>query len=295
MKINPAARTTGDSITLGVNEIEPLLQPLPLDVKPFAPRSVALENRLGETMTMLIRPARPEEAPALLEFIAGEFIGASDPESAADFLDLAGARVYAELLGWYRNRVKDPYILLGLRDGELTALATGRLLNREINVAFHTLSFLSGFRAGTAMNFARCQYCFEDLGQDELWSACESPSGWKNWAVDLALPSYPWPDLQHELGGGRVYYLSREYWESAVRGYLSKNYGIRLEREVPRHLEERNDTLSFPRAAGPEPEQPPESPPAETPGAEPGPPKPEPSPEPPPGPSPEALPPAPGA
>lgn len=292
MKIDPAARLTRDSITLGANEIEAVLQGPPLDVKPFAPRSVALENRSGEAMTMLIRPARREEVPALLKFLAGEFLGAEDPESIPDYRDLAGARVYAQLLGWYRNRVKDPYVLLGLRDGELTALATGRLLSREINVAFHTLSFLSGFRAGTAMNFARCRYCFEDLGQDELWSACESPAGWKNWAVDLALPSYPWPDLQHELGGGRVYYLSREYWESTVRGYLSDNYGIRLEREVPRHLEERNQILRFPRPPGPEPVKSPEPEAAETREQPAGSPPPRETPA---APSPEALPPAPGA
>ncbi len=251
MKITPSARITRDPVTIEASEIEPLLLGPPLDVEPFAPRSVELRNREGEARTMLIRAARPEEAPALLRFLAGRPAAGEDPEEATDYRDLTAARVYAEILGWCRRRIKDPYLLLGLCGGELAALADGRLLSREINVAFHTVSYLEGFRTAAALDFARCQYCFEDLGQEELWSTCESHRGWRAWAVELALPSYPWPDLQHELGGGRVYFLTRKYWEAAVRGHLARRYGIEIDRAPGRNLLEKNANLRFPEPAVP--------------------------------------------
>ncbi len=282
MKIPPPVKVSQDKVTFNVSEIEPILQGPALDVKPFSPRSVVLTNRAGEKKTMLIRPARREEAPALLKYISAEFLGAEDLDEVPDFYDIVGARVYAEILGWYRARLKDPYNLLGLCGGELTGFANGRLMNEEINISLHTLAFDRGFRAGAAMYYAKCQYCFEDLGQEEFWSTFESYNGWKRWGVGMAQPSYPWPDLQHELGGGRVYYLTRKYWESTVRDYLAENYGIRIEREVSPELLAENQGLGFPQP--PEPEPVPEPAPA---------PEPESAPLAPP--SPEALPPLPGA
>lgn len=269
MKIPPPVKVSQEKITFDVSEIEAVLRGPALDVKSFAPRSVILKNRQGETKTMLIRPARREEAPALLKFIAEEFLRAENLEEVPDFYDIVGARVYAEILGWYRSRLKDPYNLLGLCDGELTGFANGRLMNEEINISLHTLAFDRGFRAGAAMYYAKCQYCFEDLGQEEFWSTFESYNGWKRWGVGMAQPTYPWPDLQHELGGGRVYYLTRKYWESTARDYLAENYDIEIDREVSRGLLAANETIRFPRL-------------------------PEPAPKPDPSPAPETLPPVPG-
>lgn len=257
MKIPPPVRVSQEKVTFGVDEIEPILQAPPLDVEPFAPRSVVLTNRAGETKTMLIRPARREEARPLLQYVSDRFLGSENLDEVPDFYDIVGARVYAEILGWYRSRLKDPYTLLGLCSGELTGFANGRLMNEQINISLHTLAFDRGFRAGAAMYYAKCQYCFEDLGQDEFWSTFESYNGWKRWGVGMAQPSYPWPDLQHELGGGRVYYLTRKYWESTARDYLVESYGIRMEREVPRQLLEENETLRFPPLPEPETARPP--------------------------------------
>ncbi len=256
MKITPLAKVSQDVITFSVSEIEAILQAPLLDVPPFAPRSVILSSQSGEAETMLIRPARREEAPSLLRFISEKFFGAEDLDQAPDFTDLIGARVYAEVLGWYRARLKDSYNLLALSGGELIGLANGRLMNEEININLHTLAFDRDHRIEAALYCARCQYCFEDLGQDELWSAFESYDGWKHWGVGMAQPSYPWPDLQHELGGGRVYYLTRKYWESTVRGYLAENYGIRIEREVSPELMAENESIKFPPPPAPEPVEP---------------------------------------
>lgn len=253
MKITPPVKVSRDIITFSVSEIEAILQAPLLDVQPFAPRSVILSNQSGEARTMLIRAARREEAPGLLRFISENFFGAEDLDQVPDFTDLIGARVYAEVLGWYRARLKDSYNLLSLGGGELIGFANGRLMNEEININLHTLAFDRDDRIEAAMYYARCQYCFEDLGQDELWSTFESYDGWKHWGVGMAQPSYPWPDLQHELGGGRVYYLIRKYWESTVRDYLAENYGIRVEREVSPELLAENEATKFPRPPSPEP------------------------------------------
>ena len=40
------------------------------------------------------------------------------------------------------------------------------------------------------------------------------------WAVGMAQPSYPWPQYQHELGGARVYYVTKKYWDTVVKDYV---------------------------------------------------------------------------
>ncbi len=248
MNIRPPDNHSGEKITLDAAAVEAVLQGPPLDAAPFAPRAAVLSSRQGETKTMLIRPAVREEAPALLNFLSDRFLGGEPPASDPGGRGRAGARLYAEILGWYRDRVKDPFVLLGLCGGELAAVADGRHLSREITIAFHTLAFIPGFRAGLAMNFAVSQHCFAELDRNEIWIACESAADWKSRAVEAALPSYPWPDLQHELGGGRVYYLTRTYWESALHDRLAGSYGIRIDREVSRELLEENRVLNFPSA-----------------------------------------------
>ncbi len=69
MKVQPPVKVSQDKITFDVSEIEAILQPPPMDVKPFEPRSVFLKNRDGETKTMLVRAAKLEEAKPLLKII----------------------------------------------------------------------------------------------------------------------------------------------------------------------------------------------------------------------------------
>lgn len=258
MNNRPPNDQASGKITLDAASVEAVLQGPPLDAALFAPRAAVLSNRQGESRSMLIRSALREEAPALLSFLAERFLGGEPPEADPSGRGLAGARLYGEILGWYRNRVKDPFVLLGLCGGELAAVANGRHLSREITVAFHTLVFLPGFRASAVMNFAVCQHCFAELDRNEIWVACENAADWRSRAVEAALPSYPWPDLQHELGGGRVYYLTRTCWESALRDRLARSCEIRIDREVPRGLLEENAALSFPSAPEPGGARPPQ-------------------------------------
>jgi hypothetical protein len=246
MKIQPPVKVSQDKITFDVSEIEAVLQAPPMDVKLFEPRSVLLKSRDGDTKTMLVRTAKFEEARPLLKIIREKFLQEENLDEVPDFYDIVGARVYAEILGWYRHRLKDPYTLVGLCDGELIAFCNGRLMNEEINISLHTMAFDRGFRAGAAMYFIKCQYCFDDLHQDEFWSTFESYNGWKRWGFGMAQPSYPWPDLQHELGGAMVYYITRKYWETSIKNYLSQMYDIRVDRNVSDELLARNEVLRLP-------------------------------------------------
>jgi len=193
---------------------------------------------LKDGRTMVIREARIDEVPLMLDYMRKVM------EIDHDFYDIVGARVYAEILGWYRKRLKDPYTLVGLIDGEWVGFANGRLLNEKINISLHTMALARGGRIGAVMYYAKAAYAFEILGQEEWWATYESYNGWHRWGLGMAQPSYPWPEYQHELGGARVYYITRKYWFSTVKNYLLQMVGADLVRPVPEELLERNAKIT---------------------------------------------------
>jgi len=236
MRKNPPEKVSQDKVIFDVSEIEPLLSGPSLHLKPWEPVSVKLKT--GETM--LIREAKKEEAPLLLSYLQEVM------KVDHDFYDIVGARVYAEVLGWYRNRLKDPYTLLGLIDGKLAGFANGRLMNKDINISLHTMAFKRGARVGAIMYYAKTFYAFEILGNKEFWATYESYNGWKRWGVGMAQPSYPWPDYQHELGGARVYYITKEYWDAVVREYIEDYISTKFEKPVSEELLKKNEKLILP-------------------------------------------------
>ncbi len=237
MELEPPVAVTKDEITFDVSELEPVLQAPPMDLEPWPPCYVELQDG----SEMLIREAKKEEVRKLLKMVKDQFLEEDDPEKVKDFYDIVGARVYAELLGWYRKRLKDPYILVGLRDGEIIAFANGRLWDEDINISLHTMAFKRGLRAGATMYYAKCAYCFDVLEQEEFRSTFESYYGFKRWGIGMAQPSYPFPEYQHELGGSRVYYITRKYWESRVKDYVKDLTGAEFVRPVPDELMEENE------------------------------------------------------
>ncbi len=240
MRREPPEKVSQEKITFDVRELEPLLAPPEMPKPPFEPAYIEVKNREGETHTLVIREAKKEEAPMLIEFMK-KFIDVDH-----DFYDIVGARVLAELLGWYRNRLKDPYVLLGLIDGELVGFANGRIMNEDINISLHSMAFKRGFKIGAIMYYAKAQYAFEVLGNTEWWATYESYNGFKRWGIGMAQPSYPWPDYQHELGGARVYYITKEYWDTVVKNYLLDYIGSDLKRPVPEDLLKKNEKLITP-------------------------------------------------
>jgi hypothetical protein len=196
--------------------------------------------KLKDGRTLFIREARIEEAPKMLTYM--EKIMHVDH----DFYDIVGARVYAEILGWYRHRIKDPYTLVGLIDGQWAGFANGRLMNEDINISLHTMALQRGGRIGAVMYYAKAYYGFEMLNMKEWWATYESYNGWMRWGLGMAQPSYPWPDVQHELGGAKVYYVTKKYWDQLIKQYVKQMAGAELDFNVPDSVRKANEELIVP-------------------------------------------------
>jgi hypothetical protein len=236
MHLEPPEKVSQEKIEIDVREIEPLLQAPPMDLKPWPGAMITLKDG----RTMYIREAKLEEAPQMMAYMKRVM------ETDHDFYDIVGARVYAEILGWWRKRLKDPYVLVGLIDGLLAGFANGRLMSQDINISLHTMALVRGGRIGAVMYYAKAYYGFEILGNKEWWATYESYNGWHRWGLGMAQPSYPWPEYQHELGGARVYYITKRYWDSAVKNYVKQMIDADLVFKVPDEIIKKNEVMRIP-------------------------------------------------
>lgn len=213
MYIEPPVELTKNEFTVKAAEIEPFLRAPAMELKPWPNAMIQLKDK-----TMFIRHARKEEVPKMLKYMEKIM------KVEHDFYDIVGVRVYAELLGWYRNRLKDPYVLVGIIDGVLAGMANGRILNQDINISHHTMTFIRKGRIGAAMYFAKCYYALEVLKQKEFWSTFESYNGFML-GFRTAQTPYPWPEYQHELGGARVFSINQEHWNKSVKFFAKDVIG----------------------------------------------------------------------
>ena len=236
MILETPEKVSQEQITIDVREIEPLLQAPPMDLKPWPGAMITLKDG----RKMYIREAKIEEAPMMIAYMKRVM------EAEHDFYDIVGARVLAELLGWQRKRLKDPYVLVGLIDGQWVGFANGRLMNADINISLHTMALARGGRIGAVMYYAKAFYAFELLGNKEWWATYESYNGWHRWGLGMAQPSYPWPEYQHELGGARVYYVTKKYWDTTVKNYARQMVGADLVFDVPADLIKANEVMIAP-------------------------------------------------
>ena len=236
MLLKTPCEVTRDTLTFKVEEIEPILQAPPLNLAPWPGATI----KLKDGRDLFIREAKLEEAPKLLSYVEKVM------KTPHDFYDVVGARIYAEILGWYRKRLKDPYVLVGLIDGKWVGFANGRLMNEDINISLHSLALERGLRIGAIMYYAKAYYGFELLKNKEWWATYESYNGFMRWGIGMAQPSYPWPEVQHELGGARVYYVRKDYWENAVKRYLTDLVGAELNFDVPDEMRKANEELIVP-------------------------------------------------
>lgn len=85
----PPEKVSQEKITFDVRELEPLLSPPPSTMPPYEPSYVTLKDK----SEMVIRAARRDEVPKMLEFIKKMI------DVDHDFYDIVGVRVYAEILG----------------------------------------------------------------------------------------------------------------------------------------------------------------------------------------------------
>jgi len=236
VKFDLPEKASEETLQIDVREVEAMLQGPAMQLKPWPGAQV----KLKDGRTLFIREARLEEAPKMLSYM--EKIMHVDH----DFYDIVGARVYSEILGWYRHRIKDPYQLVGLIDGQWAGFANGRLMNEDINISLHTMALLRGGRIGAVMYYAKAYYGFEMLGMKEWWATYESYNGWMRWGLGMAQPSYPWPDVQHELGGAKVYYVTKKYWDQLIKQYVKQMAGADLDFNVSDAVRKANETMIVP-------------------------------------------------
>lgn len=204
------------------------------------PMHSKIKNRAGETFDVLTRPIKQEEIDPVLGFLKLSL------DAEYDYYDIVGARVFAELLAIKRKRIKDEYFFVGLTDGKLAGIANGRLMDDEINISLHTMAFLRQVQAGGVLFYSKCWYAFEICKQKEFWATFESYNGWMMAGLRMALPSYPWPDMQHELGGAKIYYLTRELWEKSIKKEYLEQVARTDFQPAPKEIIAKNEKLIVP-------------------------------------------------
>lgn len=236
MKFELPTKASQEILEIDAREVEAMLQGPKLNIPAF-PEAML---KLKDGRTLYIREAKVEEVPAMLTYM--EKLMKVDH----DFYDIVGSRVYSEILGWKRKRLKDPYTLVGLIDGVWAGFANGRLMNEDINISLHTMALIRGGRIGAAMYYAKAYYGFEIIGSKEWWATYESYNGWLRWGLGMAQPSYPWPDVQHELGGAKVYYVTKKYWDSTVKEYVRQMVGADLDFNVTDEVRKANEKFIVP-------------------------------------------------
>lgn len=236
MKFDLPTKASQETLQIDAREVEALLQGPSMKLAPWPGAMVPLKD--GKIL--YIRQAKMEEVPAMLEYV--ERLMHVDH----DFYDIVGARVYSEILGWYRKRLKDPYTLVGTIDGLWAGFANGRLMSEKINISLHTMALVRGGRIGAAMYYAKAFYGFEILKNEEWWATYESYNGWMRWGLGMAQPSYPWPEYQHELGGAKIYYVTKKYWDSTVKNYIRQMVGADLDFNVTDEVRKANENFRVP-------------------------------------------------
>jgi hypothetical protein len=183
-------------------ELEAVLRPPQIPMPPYPPKLIVLAN--GKKM--VVRQAVREDVPAILKSVHPcLFI-------ERDYYDIVSARLYGELLAWYRYRVKSEYCLMGQVDGYLVGIVNGRLVDEKVGMSYHTLAIDRGLRIGSHLFAAKMEYHMDFMKQDEILIVAESPIGFRRWMIEYPLEPTKIP---HELGGGDSYRLTRAIYETA--------------------------------------------------------------------------------
>ncbi|GFP21472.1 hypothetical protein HKBW3S06_00699 [Candidatus Hakubella thermalkaliphila] len=211
-----------------IDKLEAQLRPPATELPPYPPKFIMLAS--GEKM--VIRQAKREEVPFLLEVIRPLI------SVERDFYDLVAARMYAELLGWYRYRVKDEYCIVGAIDGVVAGIVNGRSMNPDQGMSYHTIAIKRGLRVGGQLFAAKMEYHIEIIGHKEVFIVAESPIGFRRWILEFTLE--PRPEVWHELGGVPTYVLTDKLW------YQHKARLVAGRRPVPEDLLKTSKNLKLP-------------------------------------------------
>jgi len=159
---------------------------------------------------MVVREAHREEIGVLLGTVA-PLMGVP-----SDYYDIVAARMYSELLGWYRYRVANEFVLVGAINGVIAGIVTSRHVSDKLGMSLHTMTIKRGLRVGAQLFAAKMEHHIDYLGEDEVWIVAESPNGFKRWMIEYQLEdrSAQFPDVRHELGGVPTFVLTRKLWDA---------------------------------------------------------------------------------
>ena len=200
-------------------EIEAYLRPPEAEMAPYPAKVITLAT--GKKL--VVRQVDREVVPTLLEAVMPTL------QVERDFYDIVGARLYAELLGWYRYRVRDEFCIIGQIDGFLVGIVNSRMFSPTLGISLHTLAIERGMRIGAHLFAAKMEHHIEYLGQEEVLITAESPIGFRRWMIEYNLEKR---EGQHELGGATPYALTRELY------FRNKERLVAGERPVPPELME---------------------------------------------------------
>lgn len=184
-----------------VDKMEQSLRPVETPLPEYPAKYITLAT--GEKM--VIRQITRDEVPHILEAVKPLMT------VEKDFYDIVASRMYAELLGYYRYRVKDEYCLIGTIDGVIVGIVNGRTVDNKVGMSYHTMTLRQGLRIGAQLFAAKMEYHLDYLNQEEVWIVAESPNGFKRWMIEYELESRP--EIWHELGGVPTYVLTKALWE----------------------------------------------------------------------------------
>ena len=198
-------------------EVEAYLRPPEMDMPPYPAKVVTLATG-GK---LVIRQVTRDAVPTLLKAVKPTL------EIERDFYDIVGARLYSELLGWYRYRVRDEFCLIGQIDGFLVGIVNSRMFSPELGISLHTLAIERGMRIGAHLFAAKMEHHIEYLGQEEVLITAESPIGFRRWMIEYNLEKR---EGQHELGGATPFALTRDLY------FRNKERLVAGERPVPPEL-----------------------------------------------------------
>src|SRR3989337_1785871 len=146
-------------------ELEAVLRPMQYPMVPYPPKVITLAN--GKKL--VVRQAVREDVPAILKSVHPcLFI-------ERDYYDIVSARLYGELLAWFRYRVKSEYCLMGQVAGYLVGIVNGRLETEKVGMSYHTLAIDRGLRIGSHLFAAKMEYNLKHLGQKTGLIVAETP------------------------------------------------------------------------------------------------------------------------
>ena len=198
-------------------EVEAYLRPPETPMAPYPAKVITLATGVK----MVVRQVDRDVVPILLEAVHPTL------QVERDFYDIVGARLYAELLGWYRYRVRDDFCIIGQIDGLLVGIVNSRLFSPQIGMSLHTLAIERGLRIGAHLFAAKMEHHIEHLNQEEVLITAESPIGFRRWMIEYGLEMR---EGQHELGGATPFALTRNLY------FLNKDRLVAGERPVPAEL-----------------------------------------------------------